>query len=294
MSATPDAARDEAVGVTDLPRARDVGPADNRGELRRRRKSRLARTRIPFLRAIGPLLILVVWEIASATGLLNPTVLPSPAGVVSAAYGLAQDGTLANAVLVSARRAMLGLGIGVVTGVVLALASGLSRIGTALIDGTVQLWRSIPILAIIPIVIVWIGIGETMKVSLIAVASIVPIYINTSSALLAIDQRYVELADTLRLGRWDFIRYVALPGAIPGFFTGLRLASVTCWLVLVVVEQTNATAGIGYFMGNAQQFGEVGILTVGVVLYALLGLTSDTIVMLLQRRALRWRKGLGE
>jgi sulfonate transport system permease protein len=272
----------------------DRRPSNDGRDSRRKVKGRLGPgRRIPFIRAIGPLLVLAFWSIASATGWLDPTVLPSPVAVVRAANRLAQDGTLTNSIGVSLRRAMLGLGIGIGVGTTLALLAGLTRAGTALIDGTVQLWRSVPILAVIPIAVVWIGIGEQMKVIIIALAVMIPIYINTASALSAIDQRYVELSHALRLTRWSFIRYIALPGALPGFFVGLRLAAVSCWLVLVVVEQTNATSGIGFFMTNAQQFGQVDILTVGLVLYALFGLVSDTLVLMLERRVLSWRKSLG-
>jgi sulfonate transport system permease protein len=269
-----------------------TAPGDSR---RGRRRGRLGPgRRVPFLRAIGPLLLLGFWSLASGLKWLDPTVLPSPWDVASTGWRMARDGTLGSSLEVSVRRAMLGLVIGVTAGLVLALASGLTRIGTALIDGTVQIWRSVPILAVIPIAIVWIGIGEEMKVSLIALAVMVPIYINTTSALAGIDLRYVELSESLNLSRWHFVRYVALPGAIPGFFVGLRLSAVSCWLVLVVVEQTNATAGIGYFMSTAETYGQVDVLTVGLALYALLGLGSDTIVQMAERRVLVWRKSLGK
>ncbi len=175
----------------------------------------------------------------------------------------------------------------------LALAAGLSRIGEALIDGPVQIKRSIPTLALMPLAILWFGIGEEMKILLIALSVFVPVYINTYSALRGIDARYVELAETLDLSRAQFVRRIALPGALPGFFTGLRLAVTISWLALVVVEQVNASSGIGYLMYQARNYGMTEIIIVGLVVYAILGFGSDLLVRAAERKALAWRRTIG-
>jgi sulfonate transport system permease protein len=247
----------------------------------------------PIVRVAGPVLLLIGWAIGSATGVIDDDTLPSPFTVVRTAITMETTGQLWPNLWTSAARALTGLGIGLALGLFLALAAGLSRTGLALIDGSVQIWRSVPILAIVPLAVVWLGIGEEMKITIIALAVMVPIYINTAAALASVDQRYVELAETLRLSRREFIQRVALPGAVPGFLTGLRLAAVSCWLVLVVVEQTNARDGIGYVMANARTYGQIDVIAVGLVLYAVLGVSSDTIVRVLERRALVWRKTLG-
>ena len=247
----------------------------------------------PVVRVVGPVLLLVVWAIGSATGVIDDGTLPSPLAVVGKGMEMATSGQLWPNLWTSATRALIGLGIGLALGLVLALLAGLTRVGLALVDGPVQIWRSVPILAIVPLAVVWLGIGEEMKITIISLAVMVPVYINTSSALAGVDHRYVELAETLNLSRREFVRRVALPGAVPGFFIGLRLAAVSCWLVLVVVEQTNARDGIGYVMTNARTYGQIDVIAVGLVLYALLGITSDTVVRLLERRALTWRKSLG-
>ncbi|WP_255375453.1 ABC transporter permease [Saccharomonospora sp. CUA-673] len=203
------------------------------------------------------------------------------------------DGELVPHLLASAQRAYLALAIGVVVGTVLALLAGLSRIGEASIDSLVQINRAIPTLALIPLAILWLGIGDVMKVAVIASGVFVPIYINTHAALRGIDMRYVELARTTGLRRAEFIRRVALPGALPGFFTGLRLAVTMCWTALVVLEQINATEGIGYVMTRARDYGQTDIIVVGLAVYAILGLASDALVRLVERRALSWRKAIG-
>lgn len=260
----------------------------------RRGRSRLAPGRpIKFGLAIGPSILLIAWVVASATGQLDPKTLSAPWTVVTTSWDLIGDGRLQSNLLTSVQRAVLGGVIGVFVGVVLALISGLSRIGEALVDGPVQIKRSIPTLALMPLAILWFGIGEEMKVLLIALSVFVPIYINTYSALRGIDSRYVELAETLDLSRAQFVRRVALPGALPGFFTGLRMAVTVAWLALVVVEQVNATSGIGFLMFQARTYGLTDIIIVGLVVYAILGFGSDLLVRSAERKALAWRKTIG-
>ncbi|OBA32740.1 ABC transporter permease [Rhodococcus sp. 852002-51564_SCH6189132-a] len=257
-------------------------------------RSRLAPGKpIKFGLAIGPALLLVAWIVTSATGVLDPKTLSAPWTVVTTAWELIGDGRLQSNLWTSVQRALIGGVIGVVLGLVLALAAGLSRIGEALIDGPVQIKRSIPTLALMPLAILWFGIGEEMKILLIALSVFVPVYINTYSALRGIDAPYVELAETLDLSRAQFVRRIALPGALPGFFTGLRLAVTISWLALVVVEQVNASSGIGYLMYQARNYGMTEIIIVGLVVYAILGFGSDLLVRAAERKALAWRRTIG-
>lgn len=241
---------------------------------------------------LGPAALVVIWELASALGWLSPRFLAAPSTALLTGFELLTNGTLADHFLASAKRAYLGLGIGVAIGLAMALASGLSRIGEASLDGLVQIKRAVPTLALIPLAILWLGIGETMKIALIASSVLVPIYINTHAALRGIDIRHVELARSVGLTRSAFLREVALPGALPGFFTGLRLAVTTCWTALVVLEQINTSEGIGYLMNRARDYGQTDIIVVGLAIYAILGLGSDFAVRYWERKALSYRKAL--
>jgi sulfonate transport system permease protein len=247
---------------------------------------------IRFGAAIGPVLLLVIWSIGSATGWIDQRVLSAPWTVVSTAGDLISDGRLQSNLWTSAQRALLGLALGIALGVGLALVSGLSRLGEALLDGPIQIKRAIPSLALLPLLILWLGIGESMKVVTIVLGVFVPIYIHTHNGLRTIDSRYVELAQTVGLSRWEFIRRVVLPGALPGFLLGLRFAVTGAWLSLVVVEQINSTSGIGYMMELARTYGQTDIIIVGLVVYGILGLLSDAVVRLIQRRTLSWRRTL--
>ncbi|MEU4385475.1 ABC transporter permease [Promicromonospora sp. NPDC023805] len=247
---------------------------------------------VPLAAGSGIVLLLAVWTVGSAAGLIDPRVLSAPWTVVTTGVDLAVDGNLLENLWVSLTRAAQGLVWGVLAGVVLALLSGLSRIGEALLDGPIQVKRAVPNLALLPLLILWFGIGEEMKVITIALGVFIPIYIHTHNGLRSIDKRYVELAETLRLGRRQFVTRVVLPGALPGFLLGLRFAVTGSLLALVVVEQVNGTAGIGYMMELARTYGQTEVIFVGLVVYGVLGYTADYSVRLLQRKALTWRRTL--
>ncbi|TDC69281.1 ABC transporter permease [Streptomyces hainanensis] len=261
----------------------------------RRRRRRLGPGRpVPYGWAIGPLLLLAIWSVGSAAGWIDERNLSAPWEVVATARELTEDGRLQENLWTSAQRALAGLGFGVAAGLVLAVVAGLSRLGEGVIDGPVQIKRSIPSLALIPLLILWFGIGETMKIVTITLGVLVPIYVHTHNGLRTIDSRYVELAETVRLNHLQFLRHVVLPGALPGFLLGMRFAVTNAWLALVVVEQVNATSGIGYMMELARTYGQTDVIIVGLVVYGLLGLVSDGLVRLVQRRALSWRRTLAD
>ncbi|MEU0172621.1 ABC transporter permease [Streptomyces massasporeus] len=258
-----------------------------------RRRRRLAPgKRLPATRLVGPAAVLALWSAASAAGLLDPGAIPAPWTVLETGSRLWTAGTLPDDILTSLQRAATGFSIGLVVGILLALASGLTRTGEALIDGTVNLNRAIPTLGLIPLFILWLGIGETFKIAIIAIVVYIPIYLNTHAALSGIDSRFVELAEVQGLSKFRFIRQVVVPGALPGFFVGLRLGVTGSWLGLVVLEQINATSGLGYMMFQAQNYGQTDVILVGLVVYGIFGLISDSAVRIVERRVLSWRRTL--
>lgn len=282
-----------AVTTTTTPAApAPAGPADGEERQVRRRRRLSPGRRLPAARMLGPVLVLLLWAAASAAGLLDPGAIPAPWTVLETGARLWTEGTLADDILTSLRRAGTGFALGLTAGIVLALAAGLSRAGEALIDGSVQLNRAVPTLGLIPLFILWLGIGETFKVAIIAIVVYIPIYLNTHAALSGIDHRFVELAEVQGLSRPAFVRQVVVPGALPGFFVGLRLGVTGSWLGLVVLEQINATSGLGYMMFQAQNYGQTDVILVGLVVYGVFGLVSDTLVRLIERRVLSWRRTL--
>ncbi|GIE76745.1 ABC transporter permease [Actinoplanes philippinensis] len=248
--------------------------------------------RIRFAFWIGPALALALWAVGSASGVIKPAILSAPWDVVIAFEDQWVNHDLLGNILSSLERSLIGLSIGVVTGAVLAVFSGLSRAGESLIDGPIQIKRSVPTLALIPLFIAWFGIGHEMKIITIALISMVPIYIHTHNGLRGIDGRYAELAETIGISRGEFVRHVVLPGALPGFLLGMRFAVTSSLLGLVVVEQYNAVAGIGHMITLAEQYGQTDVIVVGLVIYGVFGYCADSAVRLIARRVLSWRQTL--
>ncbi|MFJ1802111.1 ABC transporter permease [Streptomyces sp. NPDC088180] len=253
------------------------------------RRSRLRSAPRWARRAVGPLLLLALWQVFSATGVLDPDVLASPGTIARAGADLVADGTLPAAMGVSLQRVLVGLLLGGVVGTALALVSGLSRLGEDLVDATVQMLRTVPWVGLIPLFIIWLGIGEAPKVALIALGVAFHLYLNVYAGIRGVDAQLIEAGESLGLGRWGLVRHVVLPGALPGAMTGLRYSLATAWLALVFGESINADAGIGFLMNQAREFFRTDVIVVCLVVYAFLGLTADVIVRILERLLLQWR-----
>lgn len=243
----------------------------------------------PLRRAIGPLAVLLLWQGASATGLLPQEVLAGPAVVIASAEKLLAAGELQQAILTSLGRAAAGLAIGGSVAVMLAILSGLFRLGEDLIDSTMQMFRTMPVVALIPLLIIWFGIGEKPKIALIALATAFPLYLNVYAGIRNVDQKLIEVGQTLGLGRASLVWNVVLPGALPNALVGLRYSLGVAWLALVFGEQINASAGIGYLMNTARELFQTDVIVVCLVVYALLGLIVDAFVRFLERVLLSWR-----
>lgn len=249
---------------------------------------------LPGLRRLAsPVLLLVLWQAGCSAGLIPSRLLASPAQIAVTFWSLLQDGTLPVNLGVSLGRAGLGLAIAVGVGVTLGLVSGLSRIGEEVVDAPMQILRTLPALALVPLFILWFGIGETPKIALVALGAIFPIYLNLHKGIRGLDPKLLEMARTLNLSRAQTIRDVVLPGALPDLLVGFRFAVGISWLMLVVAEQVNAQSGIGHMMMDAQDFLRTDIIMVGLAIYGLLGLGSDQFVRFLERRLLSWRPVYG-
>jgi sulfonate transport system permease protein len=240
-------------------------------------------------RWISPLVLIALWELGSRTGVIPAHVLAAPSSVIQTAWQMVASGELPTNMLVSLGRAAAGLAIGVVLGSVLAVLAGLTRAGEAAVDPPVQMLRTLPSLALTPLFIVWFGIGETPKIALIALGTTFPIYLNLYSGIRGVDPKLIEAAKSFGLSGRSLIAHVILPGALPSFLLGLRFALAGSWLILVVAEQINASAGLGYLINNARDFSRTDVIVVCLVVYALLGLSADAIVRTLERHALAWR-----
>ncbi|MGA5138498.1 ABC transporter permease [Streptomyces azureus] len=249
------------------------------------------RTRLPrwLRRTTGPVLLLALWQVLSSTGALQPDVLASPGRIAQVAGDMVADGSLPAAMGTSLQRVAAGLLLGLVVGTGLALVSGLFRIGEDLVDAPVQMLRTVPFVGLIPLFIIWFGIGEAPKVAIITLGVTFPLYLNVYAGIRGVDAQLIEAGESLGLSRWGLVRHVVLPGALPNAMTGLRYSLGIAWLALVFAEQVNADSGIGFLMVQARDFLRTDVIVVCLVVYAFLGLLADFIVRSLERLLLQWR-----
>lgn len=236
----------------------------------------------------APVLLVVVWEILAQSGWLSPQVLPAPSKVLRTAVKLAGTGSLGADLGISLLRAAAGFVIGGGIGFLLGIVVGFSRLAEALIDRSVQMIRAIPFLALLPLVIVWFGVGEAEKIFLVSLGVAFPIYINTTLGIRQVDPKLVELGRVQGLSTAELIRRVILPGALPSILTGVRYALATAWLALVVAETIGAQSGIGFLAMDAREFLRTDVIVLTIVIYALIGVAADSIARLLERRLLAW------
>jgi sulfonate transport system permease protein len=235
-----------------------------------------------------PLAILIVWQAASLTGLLADQVMPAPTAVATAFWRVTSSGELLRDITVSTWRAFAGFAIGGSIGFALGMLNGLSGLAETLTDSTLQMVRNIPHLALIPLVILWFGIGEEAKLFLVALGVFFPIYVNTLHGVRSVDPHLLEMARAYGMsGRAIFWR-VVFPGALPSIFVGLRYGLGIMWLTLIVAETISASSGIGFMAMNAREFMMVDVVVVSILIYAALGKLADSVARLLERTCLSW------
>jgi sulfonate transport system permease protein len=250
---------------------------------------RRRRAAVP-LRLLIPVAIFAAWWILTGTGVIPATTLSTPAATWDAFVDLLRHQDLVGDVGVSVRRAALGLALGAGIGLVLGIVVGLTRLGEELLDAPMQMLRMIPYPAVIFLFIVWFGIGETAKVLLIALATLFPMYLNTSNGVRNVDRRVVEAARSFGLGGRRLVRQVVVPLAMPSILTGLRFSAGISVIALVFTESIGANQGIGYLVAQADSLQQIPVLVVCIIIYALLGIAADLLVRLLERFAMPWRR----
>lgn len=245
----------------------------------------LGRHLVPW---IVPLGLVAGWQWAVMAGVIPSQKIPAPSAVLAAGWRLTRSHELPLHLWESTKRALLGLAIGGSLGLALGFFNGLLPWADRLLDSSVQMVRNVPHLALIPLAILWFGIGEEAKQFLIVLGVLFPFYINTVHGIRSVDPKLIEMGRVYGLGRWGLFRHVVLPGALPSILTGLRYALGVMWLTLIVAETIASDDGIGFMTMNARDFMQVDVVLLGIVLYALLGKLADTLARGLERSLLRW------
>ncbi|RAS21318.1 ABC transporter permease subunit [Paraburkholderia bryophila] len=241
-----------------------------------------------WLSWLVPALVLVLWQVAAQLGLIAPQVLPAPSSVAATALELARSGELFVHLGVSLLRAATGFAIGGSIGLALGVLVGFSPLAQALLDRSVQMVRAVPFLAMLPLVIVWFGVGEVAKIFLVALAVLFPMYINTMLGIRQIDPKLMELAKVIGLDWSAIVRRIVLPGAMPSILTGVRYALAHAWLALVIAETLATTKGIGFLAMDAREFLQTHVIVLTIVIYAIIGVVADALVRLLEAHYLSW------
>lgn len=235
-----------------------------------------------------PIGLLLLWQSLSQIGVIPPRLMPSPIAVFQAGVKLAISGELLKNVLVSASRAASGFLFGSSIGFALGLLNGVSSTSEKLLDTTLQMIRNIPHLALIPLVILWFGIGEESKLFLVALGVFFPIYINTFHGIRTVDGGLLEMGKVYGLNALELFWQILLPGALPSILVGVRYALGFMWLTLIVAETIAADTGIGYMAMNAREFMQTDVVVFSILVYALLGKLADVVSKHLETYLLQW------
>lgn len=238
-----------------------------------------------------PVSLIVIWQLLAQAGLISTRVLPAPIDVLNAGIRAFNSGALAKHIGVSAWRAMQGFLIGGSIGFTLGLLNGISPISEKLLDSSIQMVRNIPHLALIPLVILWFGIGEEGKLFLVALGVFFPIYINTFHGIRTVDGNLLEMGRIYGLRTHQLFWQIVLPGALPNILVGVRYALGFMWLTLIVAETIAADTGIGFMAMDAREFMRTDVVVLSILLYALLGKVADVVVRALEQTWLSWHPG---
>jgi sulfonate transport system permease protein len=237
---------------------------------------------------VVPVLLVIIWQLLVQVGWLSTRVLPAPTGVVAALIKLTLSGELFRHIGVSTWRAFLGFVVGGGIGLVLGLLNGIFPIAEKFLDTSVQMLRNIPHLALIPLVILWFGIGEEAKLFLVALGVMFPIYLNTFHGIRTVDPGLIEMGKVYGLSTPALFWQIILPGALPSILVGLRYALGIMWLTLIVAETIASDAGIGYMAMNAREFMQTDVVVLSILIYALLGKLADSAARVLEEKWLSW------
>jgi sulfonate transport system permease protein len=241
------------------------------------------------LKLVLPVTILILWEAVARSGLVPAYNFPPPSAVVGTLIELARSGAMFANLSVSALRVLCGFLIGAGAGTVLGALTGFSTRWHSLLDGTVQSLRSIPIIAWVPLFILWLGIDEAPKICLIAIGAFFPVYLNLYTALRGVDRKLIEVGQANRMTGWRLVRRVMLPSALPAYFVGLRTGLSLSWMFVAAAELLGASSGIGYMLIEAQSLGRPAVVIASMILFGICGKATDVLLSVASARLLHWQ-----
>lgn len=245
-----------------------------------------------LLGSLLPVLLIAVWEVLSRIGVFPAYQLPAPTTILSTIREMAQDGSLYSHVGITTFRVFAGFVIGTLLAIVLGSVVGFYEKAEQIFDPMIQAFRSIPSLAWVPLFILWMGIGEPSKVTMIAVGVFFPVYLNVVSGIAGVDRKLIEVGKMYGLNTFQLIRRVILPASMPSFLTGLRSGLGLGWMFVVAAELMGASTGLGYLLVLGQNTLSPEIIIASIILFAIIGKLTDWILKIVEQRALHWQDGM--
>jgi ABC-type nitrate/sulfonate/bicarbonate transport system permease component len=274
------------MGASDLvDLAKAPTPAVDIGE-----RARLAaRRRDRILSIASPLGLLLAWELAAATGLIDVRFFPAPSAIIAKLIEMARSGELTENVLISLQRIVLGFLLGGVPAIVIGIAMGIWRPIRALVDPLIVATYPIPKSSLLPLILLIFGLGEMSKVMMVAIGVFYPMAINATAGVLQINQIYLDVGKSFKASPWDTFRTIALPGALPFIMTGVKLGAGLALILIAIAEMVGAKSGIGYMIWSAWETFAVAKMYVGLFVIALIGFAISLLLNEIERRVIRWK-----
>ncbi|MFZ7128084.1 MAG: ABC transporter permease [Desulfobacterales bacterium] len=256
---------------------------------RQRRRERMEKA-IYFMVSFG--LLLIIWEASRTIGLINPKLFPSVAAVMKSCWIQLKDGSLQTHMYASFMRVLVSFSIGITLAIVFGFLIGWFRVVRMLLDPVINFFRALPPIALIPLMIIFFGIGETSKIVVLSYASFFPALVVIYQALVSLEPIYIRAGKTLGATNLEIFRKIILPQLIPHIITACRVSLGVCWATLVAAELIAAQRGIGAMMVDAQNFFQMAPLVLGILLIGAISLLMDAAVRLIERRATSWQEKL--
>lgn len=238
---------------------------------------------------ILPITLLLTWELLSRIGVFPPNLLPAPSAIALTLNQLATTGELLGHITVTLYRIAAGFLMGGLVATVLGALTGYSRLAYNLLDPLLQALRNIPSLAWVPLFILWLGIYETSKITLIAVGVFFPVYLNLMTGVQQVDRKLVEVGKVYRLNQLQLILRVFLPATLPAYIVGLRSGLGLGWMFVVAAEIMGASRGLGFLLVDGQTTGRPDLILASILLFAVLGKLTDAILAVISKRVLYWQ-----
>ena len=235
-----------------------------------------------------PVFAIILCEVLVRNGFIAPYLLPAPSSLWQSLVELS-EGDLWQHIWTSTWRVFLGFFIGSGLALVFAILVGLNKQAEEFLEPSFSALKSIPSLAWIPLLLLWLGIDETSKITLIAIGAFFPTYTNTVAAIQGVDRKLIEVAQVYRLKYWQQIKEIILPAASPGILTGLRNSLSLAWMFMIAAELIAATQGIGYLLSDGRETSRPDIVIIAIILLAILGKITDSLMKLAENWLLRWR-----